>query len=265
MAEKFEDILYEVEPPLVVITINRPHIRNACRVHTMKELARAVKAAGDDRDVRVVILTGAGDKAFSAGADLKEARERAPVEHSRDLVEGWYEALRQIERLRKPVIAGVRGWAVGGGTELAMACHLVIAGTSARFGQPEILRGHIPGGGGTVRMPRLVGQSRALYYLLTGEDLSAVEAERIGLVTKVVDDARVVDEAKALGRRIARLSRLAVELTLRSVIGGRDASVEAALALERALCGEMLYARDYVEGLDAFVEKREPRYDAEGA
>lgn len=260
---KFEDILYEVDEPLAVITINRPEVRNACRVQTMREIAEAVAAAGANTRVRVVIVTGAGDKAFSAGADLKESRGRKPDERDHDLIDGWYEALRRIEGLGKPVIAAVRGWAVGGGTELTMACHLRIAGRSARFGQPEILRGHIPGGGGTVRMPRLIGQGRALYYLLTGDDIPADEAERMGLVTKVVEDVRVLEEAKALGRRIAELSHVAVELTLRSVVGGRDVSLEAALALERALCGEMRYARDYVEGLDAFVEKRRPRYNAE--
>jgi enoyl-CoA hydratase len=260
--EAFEDILYVVDPPLAVITINRPEVRNACRVQTLREIGQAVIKAGMDDSVGAVVLTGAGDKAFSAGADLKEARARKPSDSDHEIVEAWGEMLCRVERFSKPIVAAIRGYALGGGTEIAMACHLRIAGVTARFGQPEILRGHIPGAGGTVRLPRLIGEGRALLYLLTGDEIPAAEAERIGLVSKVVGDDRVLDEAKNLARRIAGLSRVAVELTLKSVLGGRDASLEGALLLERSLCGEMRHAPDYREGLDAFVEKRRPRYNA---
>lgn len=259
----FEDIRYEIEPPLARLTINRPEVRNACRFRTAVELGEAVRKADEDRRVRVLILTGAGDAAFSAGADLKELRTRSPEVRERELAAGWLATLRTIETLGKPVIAAVRGWAVGGGTELALACHLRIAGRSAMFGQPEILRGHIPGAGGTVRLPRLVGIGRALQYLLTGDDIPAEEAERIGLVNFVVADDAVLNAAEALARRIAGLSEVAVRLTLQSVIGGRDASLESALALEQALCSRMRFARDYREGLDAFAEKRPALYNEE--
>ena len=257
----FEDLLVERDAPIARVTINRPAVRNACRFRTTVEIGLAMRELEEDDSIRAVVLTGAGDRAFSAGADLKELRGKGARERERELAEGWIASLRRIETMPKPVVAAVRGFAVGGGTELAMACHLRVAGESARFGQPEILRGHIPGAGGTVRLPRLVGTGRALQYLLTGDDIPAAEAERCGLVNWVVADAAVVETAEAVARRIAALPALAVQLTLQSVIGGRDCSVESALVLEQAMCNRMRHDRDYREGLEAFADKRVPEYN----
>lgn len=260
-ASAFADIVVDRSAPIARVTINRPEVRNACRYRTTVELGAAMRLLDEDDGVRAVVLTGAGDRAFSAGADLKELRTKAARERERELAEGWVATLRRIEAMEKPVIAAVRGFAVGGGTELAMACHLRVAGRSARFGQPEILRGHIPGAGGTVRLPRLVGVGRALQYLLTGADIAAEEAERIGLVNWVAEDAAVVEAAEAVARQIAALPALAVKLTLQSVLAGRDCSIEAAMALEQAMCNRMRHDRDYREGLEAFALKRAPEYN----
>lgn len=261
MAVTFEDLLFEVKPPLAVITINRPASRNACRHQTTLELGSAVRLAARTEGVRAIILTGAGDKAFSAGADLKELRGRDPAQRDRELVEGFGETLRTIETSPRPVIAAIRGFALGGGMEIAMACHLRVAGENAALGQPEILRGHIPGAGGTVRFPRLAGVNAALQYLLTGDQIGAHEALRIGLVNWVVPDVEVLSSAEAVGRRIAGLSSVAIELTLQSVIAGREMPLEQALDYERALCSRMRHAADYGEGLNAFAEHREASYN----
>lgn len=257
----FSDLRVECSSAVARVTINRPEVRNACRYKTTVELGMAMRQLEQESSVRAIIVTGAGDRAFCAGADLKELRTRKPHERERELLDGWVTTLRIIETMGKPVIAAVRGYAVGGGTELALACHLRVAGRSARFGQPEILRGHIPGAGGTVRLPRLIGEGRALQYLLTGDDIPAEDAERIGLVNWVVDDADVVEAAEKVAQRIAALPALAVKLTLQSVIGGRDASLEAALVLEQSMCARMRYDADYLEGLEAFEAKRTPMYN----
>lgn len=261
MSTIFEDLLYETDGAVVTITINRPQVRNACRYQTMLELGQAVRRAQDDTSVRAIILTGAGDKAFSAGADLKELRTRDHAQRDRELADGYGVTLRSIEHSAVPVIAAMRGFALGGGTEIAMACHLRVAGRSAQLGQPEILRGHIPGAGGTVRLPRLIGISRAMQYLLLGDQISAEQAERLGLVNWVVEDGEVLAFARSIAERISQLSKTAVALTLESVAKGRDLPLEEALSLELALCSRMRSAADYREGLDAFVDKRDPRYN----
>lgn len=261
MTAKFQDLLCEIAPPVATVTINRPHVRNACRYQTTVEIGQAIRLAQDELDVRAIILTGSGDKAFSAGADLKELKTRDPAQLDRELVEGLGQTLCRIETSEIPVIAAIRGFALGGGMEIAMACHLRVAGRSARFGQPEILRGHIPGAGGTVRFPRLVGVGNALQYLLTGDQITAEEAERIGLVNWVVPDHEVLAHAGEIAKRIGALSKVAIGLTLQAVIAGRDMPVEQALTLERSLCARMRHAQDYREGLEAFSDKREPLYN----
>ena len=261
MNSEFEDLLVENTGPIVTITINRPHVRNACRFKTTIELRDTIRQFQGHQSLRAIILTGSGDRAFSAGADLKELRTRDPSQRDHELAVGFGEALRALESSRVPVIAAVRGFAVGGGTEIAMACHLRVAGRSARFGQPEILRGHIPGAGGTVRLPRLIGESRALQYLLTGDEIPVETAERLGLVNWVVADDEVIPFAQELATRIAGLSRLAVQLTLQAVRAGRDMPIEQALAFERVLCSRMRHDDDYREGLEAFVDKRAPKYN----
>jgi enoyl-CoA hydratase len=265
MNAKFEDLLYEVKPPLALVTINRPTARNACRHQTMVELGAAVALAARTEGVRAIIITGAGDKAFSAGADLKELRTRDLAQRDRELVEGYGQTLRTIETSPRPTIAAIRGFALGGGMEIAMACHLRVAGETAVLGQPEILRGHIPGAGGTVRFPRLSGVNAALQYLLTGDQITARDALRINLVNWVVPDDEVVSFAEATGRRIAQLSSVAVELTLQSVLDGVEMPLEQALDYERALCSRMRHAADYREGLNAFAEHRVANYNATAA
>lgn len=192
MNKDLEDLIVETNGPIATITINRPNVRNACRFKTTIELRDVIRRLQSEDSLRAIILTGSGDRAFSAGADLKELKTRDPAQRDRELAEGFGEALRAIESSCVPTIAVVRGFALGGGTEIAMACHLRVAGQSARFGQPEILRGHIPGAGGTVRLPRLVGESKALQYLLTGDEIPAEVAAHLGLVNWVVPDADVV-------------------------------------------------------------------------
>ncbi|MGI8895106.1 MAG: enoyl-CoA hydratase/isomerase family protein, partial [Casimicrobiaceae bacterium] len=239
----FEDLLIESAGSIATVTINRPALRNACRAQTIRELGRAIQHAQDLPGTRAIILTGSGDKAFSAGADLKELRDRRnPALTGKVLIEGWGETLRRIEMSPLPVIAAVRGYAVGGGTEIAMACHLRVAGESARFGQPEILRGHLPGAGGTVRLPRLIGIGRAMQYLLTGKDITAQEAERIGLANWIVPDADVLSFAHSVARHIASLPASAVRLTLQAVVSGRDMAAESALVFEQSLCASVRHA-----------------------
>ena len=255
-----EDIVGAREGPVATIAINRPERRNACRFQTLDELIDAFERCADDPAIRAVILTGAGGRAFSAGADLKEVAEIGEGARIGAGIRKWGRLARTIETLPKPVIAGVAGYALGGGTEIAIACHIRIAARSARFGLSEILRGHIPGAGGTVRFPRLIGEGPGLYHLLTGEQIPADEARVLGLVSKVVPDERLLPACMEVARHLAGLSPVALDAIIRAVMHGRDASLDAALALEWSLCQELRDSRDNREGLRAFVEKRPPRY-----
>jgi enoyl-CoA hydratase len=227
-------------------------VRNAIRQQTIREIFSAVTALADDSTVRVIVIRGEGAAAFSSGADLKELRGKTNEERDDDLEHGWGAALRAIEQSPKPVIAAVNGYAIAGGTELALACHIRIAAESARFGQVEILRGHIPGAGGTVRLPRLIGTAAALYYLLTGELIDAPRAYQLGLVAKVVADDALDAETLKLAHQLAALSPIALKLTLQSTLFSRDASLEPALAFERAQCVKMRLAPEFKEGIDQF-------------
>ncbi len=254
----FEDIRVARDGAVSVLTLNRPLARNALRKHSLVEMIEAVRqeTAGG---ARALVITGEGGH-FCAGADLKEMREDTVPVKEENLWKRWGPMLNNIESGPIPAIAALRGYAVAGGGEIALACHLRIAGRSTKLGLTEILRGHIPGGGGTVRLPRMVGTGQALKYLLTGDTIDAQEAYRIGLVNDVVADEEVLDRAVALGKRIAKLSPKAVELTLRSVMAQRDKPLAEALRFEMDLCREMRESPDYREGLDAFIAKREPRY-----
>lgn len=258
-AAVWSDVRIERRGPVSLILVCRPAARNAFRRRTLDD-ARAAVEEELRQGARALVLTGEGDQSFSAGADLKEMRASNEDAKAAMLEIGWRSLLDAIESASVPVIAAIRGYAVGGGLELALACHIRIVAHNAKLGLPEILRGHIPGAGGTVRLPRMVGTGRALQYLLTGDFIDADEAYRIGLANSVVPDSEVVDRAIELANRIAGLPRLAVELTLRSVMTQRGLSLDDALRLERELCREMRKADDYVEGLDAFVQKRDPKY-----
>lgn len=252
----FTDIRVSRDDMVGVISICRLTVRNAIRQRTNQEITEAISGFVRDPSIRVLVVTGEGGKAFSSGADLNELRQRSNEERAYELEHGWGGTLRAIENSPKPVIAAIRGYALAGGTELALACHIRVAARSAVFGQVEILRGHIPGAGGTVRFPRLIGLGPALYYLLTGESITADRAYQLGLVAKVVDDDQLHSETMQLARHIASLSPLALKLILQSTLNGVESSLEPALAFERAQCVQMRAAKEFHEGLDTFFAAR---------
>jgi enoyl-CoA hydratase len=239
--------------------VNRPEKLNALDGEVLDELAAAFAEVRSNAGVGAAILTGAGDRAFIAGADIAVLSRLGPREAHENALKG--QALtRLIEDLGKPVIAAINGYALGGGCELALACALRIAAENARLGQPEVKLGIICGYGGTQRLPRLVGKGRALELLLTGEPVDAAEALRIGLVNKVVPREKLLDEAHATARRILAAGPLAVRHTLEAVNRGLDATLADGLTLEAALFGLCFTTQDMREGAAAFLEKRPPRF-----
>lgn len=252
----YATLLFELDTDgIALATVNRPDKLNALNGQVIADLAALTDAVAADPAVRALILTGAGEKAFVAGADIGELAE-VDGDEGRRLAERGQAAFRALERLRKPVIAAVNGFALGGGCELAMACHIRLAAPTARFGQPEVKLGLIAGFGGTVRLPRLVGRGRALEILLTARMVAADEAERIGLVNRVVDGATLLDEARAMARTIVAMGPLAVGLCLDQVDRGLDADLDQALALEAEAFGAACASEDKHEGTTAFLEKR---------
>jgi enoyl-CoA hydratase len=255
----YENLLVERDAGVLLVTINRPKVLNALNGPTLDELGGVVEEARQDATVRVVILTGAGDKAFVAGADINELAVQTPVggrEHARR----GQALFDRIERLGKPVIAAVNGFALGGGCELAMACTLRLAADSARFGQPEINLGIMPGYAGSQRLPRLVGRGRALHLLLTGDPITADEAWRIGLVNRVVPAAQLLDEARTLAHLLASKAPVAMRYILEAVAGGLDMPFADAVDYEATLFGLVSTTEDMREGTRAFLEKRKPTF-----
>jgi len=251
----YENLLVERDGGVLTITINRPKVLNALNAATLAELDREIAAARDDASVRAIVLTGGGEKSFVAGADINELAVQTPVsgrEHARH----GQSLFDRIERLGKPVIAAVNGFALGGGCELAMACTMRIAADTAKFGQPEINLGLIPGYAGSQRLPRLVGRGRALELLLTGNQISAEEAYRIGLVNKVVPAASLQAEAKALAVSLAAKAPVAVRYILEAVAGGLEMKFADAQDYEATLFGLVSTTEDMREGTKAFLEKR---------
>jgi enoyl-CoA hydratase/carnithine racemase len=255
----FDNLLIERDGRVVVITINRPKVLNALNAPTLDELRRAVVECRDDDTVGAVVVTGAGDRAFVAGADIGEFSARSPAE-GRDLARAGQGLFHLIEDLGKPVIAAVNGYALGGGCELAMACTIRIAADTAKFGQPEVNLGLLPGYGGTQRMARLVGKGRAMELILTGTPISAVEAERIGLVNRVVPAADLLPEARRVAARLAEQARLAVRYILQAVNHGMEMPFAEACAYEATLFGLAFATEDMREGTRAFLEKRKPSF-----
>jgi enoyl-CoA hydratase len=253
----FETILIEKRSPVAVITLNRPQVLNALNDFMLHELAAAIEQVAADESVRVVLLKGAGPKAFAAGADINELAA-LDAETGRAYAAGGQALFRRIETLGKPVIACIQGFALGGGCELAMACTLRLASEAAKFGQPEVKLGVIAGFGGTQRLPRLVGRGAALKLLLTGAIIPASEALRIGLVDEVVPAAELEARADALALEIAVHAPIALERTLLAVDAGLDLTLEDGLAQEARHFGQSCGTNDKAEGTEAFLAKRPP-------
>ena len=256
---EFTNIRLEKRPPLAVVTLDRPKALNALNTATLRELESAFEDLAGDAAIRVVLLTGAGGRAFAAGADIRELAAVA-AEEGRAFALRGQGVFRRIETLGKPVIACIQGFALGGGCELAMACTLRIAADDARLGQPEVKLGVIAGYGGTQRLPRLVGRGAALKLLLTGAIIDAREALRIGLVDEVVPAADLMTRAEALANEIAANAPLAIAETLRAVDEGLSLPLELALLREAGRFGELCATADKAEGAAAFLEKRPPHW-----
>jgi enoyl-CoA hydratase len=255
----FENIQFEIRDDIAFLTLNRPKVLNALNAATLQELQTAIHTVRDDATVRVAILTGAGEKAFAAGADIEELARANEVE-GRDLSLRGQAIFRSIETCGKPVIACINGFALGGGCELALACTLRIASENAKLGQPEVKLGLIPGYGGTQRLARLVGKGVALQMILTAEILSAAEALRVGLVNEVVAPDQLLERGKDLARTIAGMAPLAIRYSLEAIDRGYDLPLEEGLQLEATLFGHSCGTEDKAEGTAAFLAKRPPAW-----
>jgi enoyl-CoA hydratase len=254
-----ENVAYAKKGPTAYVTLNRPKVLNALNTKTWQDLKTAFEDAREDAAIRGVILTGAGDKAFIAGADISELTNLTAVEAEKSSAFGQ-SVLDLIENLGKPVIAAVNGFALGGGCETAMACTIRIAVENAKFGQPEVKLGLIPGGGGTQRLPRLVGKGRALQLILTGEMISAQEAYRIGLVNEVVPAANLITRAETILKQIFSNAPIAVKYSLEAVNKGLETSQAEGLSLEASLFGLCAGTEDKKEGTQAFLQKRAAKF-----
>jgi enoyl-CoA hydratase len=255
----YQTLLLETDGGIAVLTINRPDKLNALNDTVVAELHQAALALAADPAVRGVILTGAGAKAFVAGADIGDLAKQGVLDGRQRALSGQ-RMLRAFEAMGKPVLAAVNGFALGGGCELAMACHIRIASENARFGQPEVSLGITPGYGGTQRLPRIVGKGNALYMLLTGEHIGAAEALRIGLVSKVVPQGQLMAEAKQLMSTILSKGPRALALTIEAVDRGMETTLEEGLRIEADAFGLVASTEDMKEGLTAFLEKRAPTF-----
>ena len=256
-----ENVLYEKKGIIAYVTLNRPKVLNALDTKTWEDLRSAFEAARNDSEVRGVILTGAGDKAFIAGADINELAHLTAIGGQESSSFGQA-VLNLVENLGKPVIAAINGFALGGGCETAMACTIRIASETAKFGQPEVKIGVLPGGGGTQRLPRLVGKGRALQLILTGEIITAQEAYRIGLVNEVVPASDVISRAEAILKQIFSNAPLAVKYSLEAVNKGLEASQAEGLSLEASYFGLCSGTEDKKEGTSAFLEKRVAKFQS---
>jgi enoyl-CoA hydratase len=256
---KYETLLCEIRDGIAVATVNRPDKLNALNSRAKEELQSLIETLGADGSVRAVILTGAGEKSFVAGTDIAEL-QGLRRETGKAFALGGQRIFDRIEQLGKPVIAAVNGYALGGGCELALACHIRIASEKARFGQPEVLLGIMPGYGGSQRLPRLVGRARALEMMLTGTQIDAAEAFRIGLVNRVVPPDTLMEEARRLAGVIAANAPVAVRAVLEAVNLAQEFNLAAGLAREAGLFGDCCESADFVEGVQAFLEKRKPSF-----
>jgi enoyl-CoA hydratase len=256
----FEDILVEIEEPLAVITLNRPTVLNALRSQLLDELSTALRDLERDERVRAIVVTGSGEKAFAAGADIAELNALASAGSGAGKARTGQALTRQIERLSKPVVMAINGFALGGGCEIAMAGDIRVASENAKFGQPEVNLGLIPGYGGSQRLTRLAGKGVATHLCLTGEIIDAQEALRIGLVTRVVPAGELLNEAKRIATLIASKAPLAIAACKRVINNGAHLSIDDALELEALEFGTLVDTEDIKEGTSAFLGKRKPSW-----
>src|SRR5437867_8611642 len=255
----YDTLLFDVRDGIAFVTINRPDKLNALNDRVLDELAAAAERIAVESDIKGAIITGAGPKAFVAGADIAELSQQGPFDGKARALRGQA-VLRRFETCGKPVLAAVNGFALGGGCELAMACHLRVASEHAKFGQPEVKLGIAPGYGGTQRLPRLVGKGNALHLILTGDMIDAHEAHRIGLVNQVVPAGQLLATAEQTLRGILAMGPLAVRLALEAVDQGLEMTLDEGLLLEANHFGLLAATEDMKEGLTAFLEKRPPRF-----
>jgi enoyl-CoA hydratase len=259
MSMTFENLLVDVSERIATVTFNRPKVLNALNARTIEELDECVRGLGEDSAVGAVIFTGAGEKAFVAGADITELARYSP-QQAQECAQRGQGVFGRIERLGKPTIAAINGYALGGGCELALACSMRIASTTARLGQPEVKIGIIPGYGGSQRLPRLIGKGMALEMILSGEPLAAEEALRWGLVNRVVAPEELMPAARALAGKILANGPLAVRYSLEAVNQGAEQPLDQGLFLESAMFGVVFATEDMREGTEAFLEKRAPKF-----
>jgi len=252
----YETIIYETKGPVALIQLNRPKL-NALNSQIARELGQALHAADGDASIGCIVLTG-NEKAFAAGADIKEMQGKTfqSVYMEDFITKDWEE----ITKIRKPIIAAVAGYAFGGGCEVAMMCDFIIAAKSAKFGQPEINLGILPGAGGTQRLTRFVGKSKAMEMCLTGRTMDAEEAERAGLVSRIVDDDKLIDEALKTAEVIAKKSRPVVYMVKESINRAYETTLREGVLFERRVFHSAFALEDKSEGMAAFVEKREPKF-----
>ncbi|HKV29327.1 MAG TPA: enoyl-CoA hydratase-related protein [Candidatus Acidoferrales bacterium] len=255
----YENLLFEARDQTAYITFNRPKVLNALNRKTVEELGDALNRAREDSSVRVLILTGAGEKSFVAGADINELAQRTPID-GKDFSLFGQEIFHRLETMGKPSIAAINGFALGGGCELALSCTMRIASKNARLGQPEVKLGIIPGYGGSQRLARLCGKGIAHELILSGEMISADEALRVGLVNHVVEQAELISTAESIAKKIAANAPLAVKFAMEAVEHGMEMPQEAGLFLEATLFGICCATEDMREGTRAFVEKRPAQF-----
>jgi enoyl-CoA hydratase len=251
---QFENVIVEKGDSIAVVTLNRPQQLNALSYGLVKDLCMALESLDEDDQVRAIVLTG-GEKVFAAGADIKEMAGAGPFDEP---VRGRLSYRDRVNKISKPVIAAVSGYALGGGCELAMSCDIIVASETARFGQPEVNIGIIPGSGGTQRLTHVVGKYRAMEMILTAEPISAQEAERLGLVTRVLPVELLLEEAKGIAKKIAAKPLLAIRHAKEAVLKAANTGLDDGLDFERKSFYTLFASEDRKEGMQAFLEKRKP-------
>ncbi len=256
---EYRNIILRVEASVAVLTFNRPNALNAMNAETLNEIQHALSVCKNNEAVKAVVLTGSGEKAFVAGADIREMKDMCPVDALAHMELG-HEIMRMLETLPKPTIAAVNGYALGGGTEIALSCDMRFAAENARFGQPEILLGSIPGWGGTQRLSRIIGMGRAKELIYSGEQIDAKRAFEIGLVNRVYPAVQLLPETVKFAAKLAGMPAFALKMAKHSINFGYDMSLDNATRLEAECCAQCFSTGDQKEGMGAFIEKRKPSF-----